>query len=129
MDLARLQQLAHDALPNAYAPYSHFQVGAALLLTDGRTFTGVNVENASYGLTNCAERSAIFAAASATPSGRITIAAIAIDNSAATACSPCGACRQVIAEFSAPETVITYRGPNGWTKSTLAQLLPDSFRL
>ena len=127
--ITSLQALAERATDNAYAPYSTFRVGAALLLRDGRVFTGANVENASYGLTNCAERSAIFAAVSATPGGKIEIAAITVDNANGVACSPCGACRQVIAEFSRADTIVAYRGGEGRVVKAVSELLPDSFAL
>ncbi|HEY0565899.1 MAG TPA: cytidine deaminase [Terriglobales bacterium] len=120
---------AHAALDCAYAPYSGFRVGAAILLDDGRVFTGANVENASYGLTNCAERSAIFRAIAETPGGKIRIRAIVIDNAAGVHCSPCGACRQVIAEFSRPDTLVSYRGSTGIVTFTMRELLPDGFLL
>jgi cytidine deaminase len=124
----RLLQLARGVQRNAHAPYSKFHVGAAVLLENGETFTGCNVENASYGLTNCAERSAIFAAVSKLGAGQVKIAAVAVVNDHNVACSPCGACRQVIAEFG-PKAVIWYQGRDGIKESTLEQLLPDSFSL
>jgi cytidine deaminase len=123
-----LLDLAREAQNNAYAPYSKFRVGAAVLLDDGQVFTGCNVENASYGLTNCAERSAIFAAVSKLGGARVKIRAIAVVNDRDLPCSPCGACRQVIAEFG-PEAMIWYQGPNGIQESTMARLLPDCFHL
>ena len=129
LSIEQLQSRAGEALRNAYAQYSGFRVGAAVLLRDGRVFTGANVENASYGLTNCAERSAIFAACSATEGGRIEIAAVVVDNAAGVACSPCGACRQVIAEFADGETLVWYRGAEGWVERKMAELLVDGFRL
>src|SRR5206468_6747666 len=98
----RLLDSARLAMQYAYAPYSNFRVGAALLTADGKIFSGCNVENASYGLTICAERNAIFAAVAASnvvPQGKIAIKAIAAVNAQNVPCSPCGACRQVIAEF------------------------------
>ncbi|HWX54864.1 MAG TPA: cytidine deaminase [Verrucomicrobiae bacterium] len=124
----RLLQLARGVQRNAHAPYSKFHVGAAVLLENGETFTGCNVENASYGLTNCAERSAIFAAVSKLGAGQVKIAAVAVVNDHNVACSPCGACRQVIAEFG-PKAVIWYQGRDGIKESTLEALLPDSFNL
>lgn len=123
-----LLDLAREAQSNAYAPYSRFRVGAAILLENGDIFTGCNVENASYGLTNCAERSAIFAAVSKLGGGNVKIRAIAVVNDHDVPCSPCGACRQVIAEFG-PEAIIWYQGQNGIQENTLERLLPDSFRM
>lgn len=123
-----LLALARSAQQNAYAPYSKFRVGAAVLLENGEIFTGCNVENASYGLTNCAERSAIFTAVSSLGGGNVKIRAVAVVNDHDVPCSPCGACRQVIAEFG-PEATIWYQGRNGVQESTMEQLLPDSFRM
>jgi cytidine deaminase len=123
-----LLKLARAAQENAYARYSNFRVGAALLLENGQIFTGCNVENASYGLTNCAERSAIFAAVSKLGGSNVRIIAVAVVNDHDAACSPCGACRQVIAEFG-PDAVIWYQGKNGIQESTMQQLLPESFSL
>lgn len=122
---------ARDAMKNAYAPYSKFHVGAALLTADGKLFTGCNVENASYGLTICAERTAICSAVaqtSSTPQGKLRIRAIAVVNSANQPCSPCGACRQFIAEFG-PEIVVIFQDAKGMKEMTSAELLPDSFSL
>lgn len=123
-----LLALARAAQENAYAPYSKFRVGAAVLLENGEIFTGCNVENASYGLTNCAERSAIFSAVSKLGGAKVRVRAVAVVNDHDAACSPCGACRQVIAEFG-PEAVIWYQGRNGIQESTMANLLPDCFSL
>ena len=123
-----LLALARAAEKNAHAPYSNFHVGAAILLESGDIFTGCNVENASYGLTNCAERSAIFTAVSKLGSKQVRIKAIAVTNDHNVPCSPCGACRQVIAEFG-PKAVIWYQGRDGIKESTLENLLPDSFSL
>jgi cytidine deaminase len=101
--------LALEAAARAYAPYSRFRVGAALLLEDGSVVTGVNVENRSFGLTNCAERSAIYAAVS---SGNRKFAAIAVATPDADyPVSPCGACRQVLSEFMSADTPIVF-GPD-----------------
>ncbi len=121
----RLAERARAAMKNAYAPYSQFQVGAAILLTDGRVFTGCNVENASYGLTICAERNAIFAAVAASKR-KPEIAVVVVVNSQERPCSPCGACRQVIAEFGA-KAVVWYLGPDGFRARTTAELLMDGF--
>src|SRR5258706_15342089 len=122
----RLLAAAREAMANAYAPYSKFQVGAALITEDGAVFTGCNVENASYGLTNCAERTAIFTAVSAAAGKKLRIRALAVVNSGNIACSPCGACRQVLAEFG-QEAIIWYQGADGIRQKTVHQLLPDGF--
>ncbi len=114
-------------MQQAYAPYSNFLVGAALLTERGNIFTGCNVENASYGLTICAERNAIFAAV-AGEGPTLRLRAIAVTNKAGVACSPCGACRQVIFEFG-PDAVVFYRGPSDMQSSTAGELLPAGFRL
>jgi cytidine deaminase len=123
-----LLDLARGAQANAYAPYSKFRVGAAVLLDSGEIFTGCNVENASYGLTNCAERSAIFSAVSKLGGDKVKIRAIAVVNDQDVPCSPCGACRQVIAEFG-PTAVVWYQGRNGIQESRMDALLPECFRL
>lgn len=122
-----LLRRARAAMKNAYAPYSKFQVGAAVLLADGRIFTGCNVENASYGLTICAERNAIFAAVAASAK-RPAIVAVAVVNRRGVPCSPCGACRQVIAEFG-PSAVVWYLGAKGIISRTMRELLVDGFVL
>jgi cytidine deaminase len=122
---------AREAQKHAYAPYSKFYVGAAILTADGKTFTGCNVENASYGLTICAERNAIFAAvaaANAQPQGKIKLVAVAVVNAQNVPCSPCGACRQVIAEFGR-DAVVYYQGESGIKEATVKELLPDGFIL
>jgi cytidine deaminase len=122
---AALLDSARRSLPAAYAPYSRFRVAAALLTRDGETFAGVNVENSSYGLTICAERSAVFAAVSA---GARDFLAIAVVCEQAAVCVPCGACRQVLHEF-APELVVVLEDANGPRQLPLAGLLPLGFRL
>jgi cytidine deaminase len=112
----------------AYAPYSKFHVGAALLAEDGEVFTGCNVENASYGLTICAERNAVFHAVAR---GTKTFKAVAIVANGKAIPFPCGACRQVLAEFCGPKTVVLIAGVEAVTqfqKSTLGALLPKTFR-
>ena len=122
----RLFRLAEKAMKRAHAPYSKFRVGAALLTSSGKTFSGCNVENASYGLTNCAERTAIFSAVAALgPSMRVR--AIAVINDHGVPCSPCGACRQVIYEFG-PDAIVYFMGSAGWKASPITKLLPEGFR-
>ena len=123
----RLLQAARKAMRRAYAPYSHFKVGAALLTAKGEIFAGCNVENASYGLSNCAERTAIFAAV-ANAGQRLEIRVITVVNDQGVPCSPCGACRQVIFEFG-PEASVLFQSANGWTEKPIAELLPEGFRL
>jgi cytidine deaminase len=124
---AMLLGTATQALEHAYAPYSGFPVGAALITEDGRLFTGCNVENASYGLTICAERAAIFNAINQVQ-GKLKLRAIAVVNGRDVPCSPCGACRQVIAEFG-EHTVCVFRGENEYIDMSIAELLPETFRL
>ena len=114
-------------LDRAYAPYSNFRVGCAVLTESGKVYTGSNVENASYGLTICAERSAISAAVSAEgPAMRLR--AVVVLNAQGAPCSPCGACRQVIFEFGQQATVI-YQGSTDLAEATAEQLLPAGFQL
>jgi cytidine deaminase len=114
---------ARAAQRQAYAPYSHFQVGAALEAEDGRVFVGCNVENASYGLTICAERAAVCAAVAA--GARRFRRAVVVSESDPPA-APCGACRQVLAEFG-PALRIDGVGPKGTVSWTMAELLPAAF--
>ena len=123
----RLLQAARLAMKHAYAPYSHFKVGAALLTAKGQLFSGCNVENASYGLTTCAERTAIFAAVAKAGPG-LGIQSIAVVNDQGVPCSPCGACRQVIFEFG-PEATVVFQSARGWKESLITELLPEGFRL
>jgi len=123
----RLLQAAHKVMKRAYAPYSHFKVGAALLTAEGQFFSGCNVENASYGLSNCAERTAIFTAITQAGPG-LVIKAVAVVNDQDVPCSPCGACRQVIFEFG-PEARVVFQSAKGWTESAITNLLPEGFRL
>jgi cytidine deaminase len=107
---------------NAYAPYSNYKVGAAVLTVDGQIFTGVNVENATYGLTICAERTAVFNAVTA-GRPRITAVAVCTENAG----SPCGACRQILVEFGG-DIPIWITNPRGeWRQSSTYTLLPDHF--
>ncbi|MGB8013467.1 MAG: cytidine deaminase [Terriglobales bacterium] len=123
----RLLRDARKVMKNAYAPFSKFRVGAAILTSKGQVFVGCNVENASYGMTNCAERTAIFSAV-AKLGPKVEIAAVAVANDHGVPCSPCGACRQVIYEFG-PEAVIFYQGEKGLKQSHITDLLPEGFRL
>jgi cytidine deaminase len=118
---------AQNAMKNAYAPYSKFRVGAALLTVTGKVFSGCNVENASSGMSNCAERSAIFSAVSQ-GGPNLEIRAIAVANDQDAPCSPCGACRQVIYEFG-PKATVFFRGTKGWKTLPITSLLPEGFRL
>ncbi len=122
-----LEQAAAQVMKNAHAPYSNFHVGSAILLTNGEIFTGCNVENASYGMTNCAERTAIFSAV-AKLGPKIEIQAVAVTNDQGVACSPCGACRQVIYEFG-PNATIFFQGAKGPKQAHITELLPEGFRL
>ncbi|MGH9509281.1 MAG: cytidine deaminase [Terriglobales bacterium] len=122
-----LLNAARDVMRKAYAPFSKFLVGAAILTDKGAIYAGCNVENSSYGLTNCAERTAIFTAV-ATEGKRMKVRAVAVVNGKELACSPCGACRQVIFEFG-PDAVVLFRAARGWKELHIHQLLPESFRL
>jgi cytidine deaminase len=122
----KLERAATRVMKNAHAPYSRFRVGAAILLTNGKIFSGCNVENASYGMTNCAERTAIFTAV-AELGPRIEIQAVALTNDRGVACSPCGACRQVIYEFG-PDATVFFQGPDGSKQAHIKELLPEGFR-
>jgi cytidine deaminase len=120
---------ARTARDGAYAPYSKFLVGAALLAADGRVFRGCNVENASYGLCNCAERTAFFTAITAgVPVDGF--ARLAVIGDTAGPISPCGACRQVMFELGGPGLPVLLTNLSGARRETTAgQLLPDGFRL
>jgi len=124
----KLLSAARDALKRSYARYSKFRVGAAVLTDQDEIFTGCNVENASYGLTNCAERSAIFTAVRETKATRLSIRAVAVVTADEVACSPCGACRQVIFEFG-ENAVVIFKGTQGYQEMSITDLLPQSFRL
>ena len=118
-----LLELARRALEYSYSPYSHYAVGAALLCEDGRVFTGCNVENASFGLTNCAERTALFKAIS---EGARAFTAIAIASNGSMP-YPCGACRQALNEFAPELRVLTIAGDGCTDATTLRALLPHGF--
>jgi len=118
---------ARAAFKNAHAPYSNFKVGATILTERGTRFSGCNVENASYGLTICAERNAIFAAVAAEGPG-MRIKAVAVATEQDGPCAPCGACRQVIFEFG-PDAMVMFRGKSGTEQMEITKLLPEGFRL
>lgn len=124
----KLIRVAAQAASNAYAPYSQFHVGAAVLTATGKIFAGCNVENASYGLSMCAERNAIANAITGEGSDTIRVKVIAVVNSQNIPCSPCGACRQVIWEFG-QEAQVIFLGKQGWQESTIEELLPEGFSL
>ena len=125
MATTELIDLAVQASKNAYVPYSHFPIGAVLVAKDGRVFTGVNVENASFGLTNCGERTAIFKAVS---EGAREFQELIIYGQTEKPISPCGACRQVMAEFFEPDLPVTLVSKDKSTVvMTVKELLPYSF--
>ena len=125
----KLIELAKEAKNHAYAPYSRYQVGAALLCADGTVYQGCNIENAAYGPTNCAERTAIF---KAIYDGKRDFTAIAVcggkDGEITAAFPPCGVCRQVMREFCGDDFLIYIVGKDTYQTVTLADLLPYSFR-
>ena len=127
-DLEDLAEVARAARARAYAPYSRYHVGAAVRADDGRVFSGCNVENASYGLSMCAERTAIFGAVAA---GATQVKAVAVATEDGG--TPCGACRQVLAEFAPPDgsplVVLLVDAAGRVRETTLAALLPDAFGL
>ncbi len=124
----KLCELAKEAMLRAYAPYSGFKVGAALLCEDGTVYQGCNIENAAFGPTNCAERTAFF---KAVYDGRRDFVAIAVcggkDGVITGGFPPCGVCRQVMREFCSDDFKILMMHPNGFEEVTLAELLPHSF--
>ena len=125
MDYKELVLKALGARENSYSPYSKFKVGAAVLTENDLIYTGCNIENASYGATNCAERTAIFKAVS---EGHTTIKAIAIVGDTTTHTYPCGICRQVIAEFSTETTdIILVKNENDYIVKTMDEILPGAF--
>jgi len=127
IDWPALRASAVTAVERAYAPYSGLRVGAAAQTASGQIILGCNVENASYGLTSCAERNAIFAAVAAS-ARKPQILAVAVVNHRGVPCSPCGACRQVLAEFG-PRATVWYLGSNGVVQRTMQELLVDGFSL
>lgn len=125
MDDKQLIKLASDIKINSYSPYSKFRVGAALLCGSGKVYTGVNVENVSFGATNCAERTAVFKAVS---EGEKEVKAIAIASDSDDFIYPCGICRQVLAEFGDENTKVICCSNNGSYKVfKLGELLPNAF--
>lgn len=125
MDYRNLAKIAIDARENAYVPYSKFKVGAAVLTEDGSIYTGCNIENASYGATNCAERTAIFKAVS---EGHKKIKAIAIVGDMSTNTYPCGICRQVIVEFATKDIdIILVKNEEDYVIKTMEEILPGAF--
>lgn len=130
VDLAfdSLMEAARKAALQAYAPYSHFRVGAALQLSNGEVVTGANVENASFGLTICAERSALVrAVAEFGPEIRVSMVAVANLNDAAS--PPCGACRQMLSEFIEPDAQIVFPSAEGPRRIRFAEVFPFAFDL
>ena len=122
----KLIVLAKEAQENAYVPYSKFAVGAALITEDGDIFTGCNVENISYGLSICGERTAILKMISE-KGPKTKIKAIVNTTKTDIACSPCGACRQVILEFSGPDTVVIYKNEEEFIVVPASHILPGAF--
>lgn len=126
MKKEELMNLAKEAQANAYAPYSNFKVGAALLLNDGNVIKGCNVENASYGLTNCAERTAMFAAL-AQGYKKEDFKELAIFSSCNPPASPCGACRQVMVELMSKDGKVYVGNDQGIIESNVSELMPLAF--
>ncbi|PID80361.1 MAG: cytidine deaminase [Clostridiales bacterium] len=124
MNNRQLLDMAIVAKENAYAPYSGVSVGAALLTTTGEVYCGVNVENASYGATNCAERTAVFKAVS---EGHANFAKIAIASNLKDVIMPCGICRQVLLEFASSDIEVIVGDADACQSYMLSDLLPNSF--
>lgn len=125
MSKEELMQEAIQIRKQAYVPYSKFPVGAAIETSDGKVYHGINIENAAYSMTNCAERTAIFKAVS---EGERSFAALAVVADTEGPVSPCGACRQVMAEFCAPDMPVYLTNLNGKVEeTTVSQLLPGAF--
>ena len=130
MDNHQLIKSALKAREHAYAPYSHFAVGAAVLTKDGQVYTGCNIENASYGATNCAERTAIFKAVSDGSCEFVKVAIVGgkVGDEITEYAYPCGVCRQVMAEFCDGEfLILVVEDAENYQRYTLSQLLPRSF--
>lgn len=126
--LEELLEKARQAAQYSYSPYSNFRVGAALQLTNGEVVTGTNVENVSYGLTICAERAALVRAVSQF-GPEIRVAAAAIANLNGKPSPPCGACRQMLAEFIEPDAPVVFPGKDGVQTKAFSELLPLAFDL
>ncbi|EDS76541.1 cytidine deaminase [Clostridium massiliodielmoense] len=125
MDYKELIKTALKYRESAYSPYSNFKVGAAVIMDDGKIYGGCNIENASYGATNCAERTAIF---SAVAQGNKKLKAIALVGDLSTYTTPCGICRQVISEFSDENTeIILIKNENDYKVKKLEDLFPGAF--
>ena len=124
--LDELTRCALDAARNSHSPYSRFSVGAALRLSNGAVVAGTNVENSSYGLTICAERSALVNAVSQFGPG-IRVEAVVVVNLNSAASPPCGACRQVLAEFTLPDAPVTFPASDGPRTMRFSELLPQAF--
>ena len=121
----KLCELAKEAMTHAYAPYSGFKVGAALLCADGTVYQGCNIENAAYGPTNCAERTAVFKAVSEGHRGDWV--AMAVAGRGEEFCWPCGSCRQMLYEFAPELRVLAVRGDGNFAQAKLSDLLPCGF--
>lgn len=125
MEDKQLIETAQEAMKNAYVPYSHYHVGAALLTKSGKVFTGFNIENAAFSVCNCAERTAIFKAFS---EGEREYAALAVISGGERPVPPCGACRQVMSELCPPEMRVILANTAGLTMvTTVDELLPGAF--
>jgi len=127
-ELAKLLELARQAALHSYSPYSKFKVGAALQLAGGEIVTGTNVENISYGLTICAERAALVRAVSQF-GPQIRIEAIAVANLNGAPSPPCGACRQMLAEFTLPEAPVAFPAADGTRIMPFSAVLPVAFEM
>ena len=127
IDFQELMNMAKEAAKNSYSPFSRFAVGAAVITTNGKIYKGCNVENSSFGLTNCAERTAIFKAVS---EGEREILAVAIYSPNTDSCYPCGACRQVLYEFQGEEEIVVVTENLGELEiQKLSYFLPCGFRI
>ncbi|PWU22306.1 MAG: cytidine deaminase [Bdellovibrio sp.] len=122
-----LFDLAKAARANSYSPYSHFAVGSALKLDNGKIYAGTNIENSSFGATVCAERVAVWKALSENPGGKLEEVLVLTNRSPAVA--PCGVCRQILSEFASPNLVIHLAGPSGVERSLpFTELFPEAFQ-